>query len=494
MMNDTPSTNRLIEQQIRQLGANYKLTPATLAYELNPSWIPSPHLMYISSKVASTIIKGNGRLLISLPPRHGKSELITKWTTIWNLEKFPSKNTILASYGAELAQDFGREVRDIIIANEDKLDITIRKDASKVGNWKTPEGGGMASVGIGGPITGRGADVFFIDDFIKEIKEAQSQAYRDYLWNWFVTVALTRLEPGATMIIIATRWDHDDLIGRIQKQNPGGRWENIQLPALAEENDPLGRAIDEPLFPERYPYEELIERKETLGSFFFNALFQQHPDNDESKLTDPDWLEVTDQMPELDTMKLGRIWDLAATQDAGDYTAGALCCYEKPKDLFYVINMVRKRLSPSGVEKLVRKTAIADGLNTIVYIEQEPGASGKALVEHYANTVLPEFKVVAVPASDGKLTRAQPFLAAAEAGKVRLIKGSWNALYIDEFKDFPGGKHDDQIDVSSMGYTKLSGKKSLSASWGRRRNKVATKPVAEGHRQGKSIIFGRRRR
>ena len=116
---------------------------------------------------------------------------------------------------------------------------------------------------------------------------------------------------------------------------------------------------------------------------------------------------------------------------------------------------------------MVRRTAIADGTNTKIYIEQEPGSSGKALIHHFQTTVLPEFHVEAVPATDGKLFRAQPMLAAAEAGKVKLVKGNWNSKFIEEFGDFPGGSHDDQIDNTAIAYTKMSGKTAYRASWGR---------------------------
>jgi predicted phage terminase large subunit-like protein len=490
----------LDEARLKQLSNSYKLTPATLAHKLNPRWIAAPHLLYISQKIATAIRKGNARICISVPPRHGKSELITKYTTAWCLEMFPNWNTILATYGAELSADFGKDVRDIIDNNQDKLNVRLSADRARAANWKTTEGGGMAAVGIGGPITGRGANVLLIDDYIKEIKEAMSKKHNEDIWRWFRTVAYTRIEPGGSCIIIATRWAPDDLIGRIVAENPGGHWEYIRLPAIAEapckENgyyeDPLGRVPGEALFPERYNEQTLKDIKETTGSFFFNSLYQQNPKSDVGDLTDPAWLKITEQMPDMTRIKKARIWDLAATEDGGDYTVGNLMGHIKLSNSTYIFNIVRDRLSPSGVETLVRTTAIADGTETEIYIEQEPGSSGKALVEHYQKNVLPEFKVVAVPSTDGKLTRAQPFLAAAEAGNIYLIKGHWNQLFIDEFKDFPGGGHDDQIDTASVGYTKLAGRKTLTASIGR--GLPAT--VQDGRQKvtvtGKAgVIFGR---
>lgn len=489
--------NRLVESQLRTLTGNYKLTPATLAHKLNPAWIAAPHLMYISLEIAQAIAQGNGRILISVPPRHGKSELITKYTTVWCLEHFPHWNTILATYGAELSTDFGRAVRDIIQDNEDQLSTRIRSDAKRTGNWLTEQGGGMMAVGVGGAITGRGGNVLLLDDYIKEIKEAMSKAHKDFLWDWFKSTFYTRLEPGGTIIVIATRWAPDDIHGRILRDPIIGKgWKYIEIPAIAFEGDVIGRNAGEALFPERYNIDRLMEIKETLGTYFFNALYQQRPIDDESGLTNPAWLQIVDLLPEMSNAPQARIWDLAATDGGGDYTVGTHMIAQAPTA--YITNVVRRRLSPKAVELLVRQTALADGPTCTIYIEQEPGASGKALVEHYANNVLPEFTVVAVPSSDGKLARAQPLLAAAEAGRVKLLKGQWNEEFIAEFASFPGGDHDDQIDTAAAGYNKLIGKKAFSATWGRRPSTGSTLVTATGEplqqdRKRAGIIFGRSR-
>jgi predicted phage terminase large subunit-like protein len=494
------------QEQLRRLASNYRLTPATLAYKLDPNWIPAPHLQYISARVAAAIRRGNGRLIISAPPRHGKSELITKGVPIWVLENLADKEVILTTYGGELSADFGRQVRDRIQANEALLNTRVRRDASAVANWATQQGGSMRSIGVGGPITGRGADVLLIDDYIKEIKEALSPTYRDYIWNWFVTTAFTRIEPGGTCIIIATRWHYDDLIGRILRaKDQLGDWEYIRLPAEAEEGDILGREVGEPLFPERYDKAALAERRAILGSFFYNAMFQQEPRDDEAALTNREWLKVVDELPQ-DDYNFGRIWDLAATEEGGDWTVGALVAYGRKSQNFYIVNIVRRQMSPGGVEERVRATAVADGTGTKIYIEQEPGSAGKSLIHMYKETVLPEFDVEEIPVVSNKVVRAQPFLAGAEAGKVYLVKGAWNQAFIDEFAEFPTGHHDDQIDTVSAGFEKLVAHKTLSVSWGRQNRTgwtrlanglVVPKSVADAKLSGQpkrksaKVVFGR---
>lgn len=473
----------MVEDRAKGLLQNYKLTPATLAHKLDPLWYPAPWLLHVSTIVARAILEGNARIIISAPPRHGKSRLITVYTSLWVQEVIKTAHIILTSYGADLSKDFGREVRNIIEANHKLLDVRIAPDRSQAGAWSNQWGGSMVSVGLGGPITGRGAHVLLIDDYIKEIKEALSDTTREYIWNWFSTTAFTRLEPGGSCIIIATRWHHDDLIGRVLKYNPGGKWNYIHLPALALENDVLGRKVGEPLFPERYPLEVLEERKQTLGSFFFNALFQQVPENPDAKITDREWLQV---IPNINIDNAAprakaRVWDLAASEDAGDYTTGGLYEYDRGLDTMFTMNMIRTQKSSGGVEELVRRTAVADGTGVTIYIEQEPGSSGKALIHHYKTNILPEFNVIEVPATDGKLTRAQPMLAAAEAGHVKLLEAPWNAALLDEFDSFPGGSYDDQVDNMSIAYVAMSGKKSYSASWGRSKLEQAT--PAGGYRR-----------
>ena len=487
---------RALDSKLQMLSNQWKLTPATMAHHLNPNWVAAPHLLYISAKIAQAIAKGNARIIISLPPRHGKSELITKYTSVWALEHFPHWNTILCTYGAELSKDFGRDVRDIIQANEDKLSVRIRQDTSAANRWKTEKGGGMAAVGVGGAITGRGANILLIDDFIKELKDALNKGHKDALWEWWKAVARTRVEPGGSVIIVATRWAPDDLIGRIlEADKDTGRWDYYRIPALAEENDLLGRQVGEALFPERYDEAALLELKNDLGSFFFNALFQQNPRADENAITNVSWLKVTDHMPDLMAARKARIWDLAATADGGDYTVGLHMAHLQQMNHTYITNVVRRRLSPEGVMQLMRQTAIGDGHDTDIYIEQEPGSSGKMAVEHIKNVILPEFNVFEVPVanSGGKLVRSAPFLAGCEAGRVSLIKGSWNDDFIKEFGLFPGGENDDQVDCAAVGYTKLALKKFHTATWGRGTSTMAANQSRTNipGRKKAGIIFGR---
>jgi predicted phage terminase large subunit-like protein len=499
---------------VKRIINNWKLTPATFAQKVSRGvWIPSPWLQYAASRVAYGIARGGARIIISAPPRHGKTELISVNTSAWVLENYPKRNVILTGYGSDLVTQYGRRVRNMFWENRDLLKTNVPRESSQVDAFLTDNGGYMFSVGLGGAITGRGAHVLLIDDYIKEIKEALSPTHRDYVWNWFVTTAMTRLEPGASVIIIATRWHSDDLIGRILKNFPG-QWENICFPAIAKEDDFIGRKTGEALFPERYGEEYLQSQKELLGSAFFAALYQQTPVDEDHKMSNGEWIKVTSSLPALD-FKWVRVWDLAATDGAGDYTCGTLVGYSKMTGICVIADVKRDQMSPGKVEKTVRDTAMEDGLDVEICIEQEPGASGKSLVVNYETVVLPEFKVSPVPTSGkAKIIRAQPFLAAAEAGKVYLLCPTydgradtlpeWAVKFIHEFDGFgnQSALNDDQTDTAAAGYNKLSGRKTLSTSWGRapRRNqdkqsslKIRRRSAELGARAsvGK-LTFGRR--
>ena len=450
----------------RNLAGNINFTPATLYSRLDPNWIPKPFLLEASLRIAQTIAKPNGRLIISWPPRHGKSRLATIATPIWVLENFPEMEIILTTYGAELSTDFGREIRDIFTRNKHILTQEIRPDVKSVGRFMTKAGGAMRSVGLGGGIVGRGADVFLIDDYIKLASEAASKGKRDSDWEWFTGTVYHRIEPNGSIIIIATRWHWDDLIGRILKHFPD-EWEHVKFTAEALENDILGREVGEPLFPERYDKEALKDKRKVLGSYFYNAIYQQDPDNKSDKITDRSWIEIVGTVPFHNKMKYARIWDFGGATGKSDYNAGGLIAVDTYTQEMYILNMWRKQCSPQVLEAKVKELARIDGLDTKVILEQEPGSSGATVVSHYINQVLPEYTVVGSPSSTAKLVRAQPFIAAAEAGKIKMLKGHWNEDFLSEFDDFPDGDHDDQIDTIAIGYNELLGKKPMSPTWGR---------------------------
>jgi predicted phage terminase large subunit-like protein len=502
--------------------SNWKMTPATMYARLDPSWIAGRWLQYLSFRIAQCIMRGNCGLLLSAPPRHGKSKLSTIATPLWVLEHFPNKSVVVATYGEELSTDFSREIRDHIEQNQDILSIRLRKDAKRVQNILTTKGGGLKAVGLQGTITGRGADVLIIDDYIKNPKEAMSATYLDDLWQWWVSVARTRLEPGAVVIILATRWVIGDLHGQImKKQKETGRrfFEYIEMPAIAGPNDVLGRKEGDVLFPERLNKEMIYDIRTDLGSRWFEAMYQQNPLGDENAVINLDWFKHISQEDFAKRMKEAeshhqlsqwiRYWDLASTKEAGDYTCGALCWYNKVTEEFYVRSLRRGQFSPGKVEleffRCVQSDhALSDRIR--IGMEQEPGASGKFSVRHFekiAREAVPGSSVKEFPATQSKLLNAQPWLAAAEAGGVYLVDDGedglgWNKDFNEEAETFPEGAHDDIVDSIAGAYKLATGKKGIRASIGRSDAALAAisqqKLQAEaknGQNRRSSVTFGR---
>ena len=231
------------------LAQAWRATPAATAVKWSRGeWQRQPHLTLISDALAA-MAEGPIRLIVSMPPRHGKSIEVSCWLPIWFLVNWPTGRIGLASYAADFASDWGLRVRRII-EQTPELGIRVSKDRARAHDWQIEEGGSMMTAGVGGPFTGRGFDLLIIDDPIKNRSEANSATYRKHLWDWWTSTARTRLEPGGSIVIVATRWHEDDLIGRLLNGPQGDdefgvsdvdldEWQYIRLPALAEDDDPL---------------------------------------------------------------------------------------------------------------------------------------------------------------------------------------------------------------------------------------------------------------
>ena len=458
--------------QLEKTAANYRLTPATLYSRLDPSWIPKQFLLKASLTIAKAIVQGNQRITVSAPPRHGKSRLTTIATPVWVLDVLRKFHVILCTYGGDLSTDFGREVKDICGNNEDLLSFKLRKDVSRNAHWLTDAGGGMTSVGVGGPITGRGANALLIDDYIKEIEEAESASQREKDWRWLTAVALTRLEPNATVIITATRWHEDDIIGRIKRGLAGPGWIHIEFPAeylptklVTDENgketsvpdyeaqDELGRRYGDVLFEERYSKESLQTRRHFLGDKVYDALFQQDPHGTSTTTTSRDWINVEKRgLTNWYGYSFVRVWDFGGTKGGGDYTVGMLLAVHPVNGDIWILDVKRGQWGALKIEREVKDCAISDGTGTAIIIEQEPGSSGKNFVEYYKN-ILPSYEVLGSPAITSKEIRSRPVIAAAEKGRVNCLDREWTEDFLDEFDGFLGrAKHDDQVDCLAIGY------------------------------------------
>ena len=231
------------------------------------------HLALVGRAIARAVMAGRGRLIISMPPQHGKSTLLSRWTPLWFLEHWPHLRVIAASYSDELIRGHSRFVRDQFNSSPD-LHTKLRHDSQAANRWNTAEGGGMLATTIGGQLSGFGGDLILIDDPYKGWKEAWSAAVRRDVQRWFESDLYTRRQRNTTIIVLHTRWHPDDLTGYLLKKHTDD-WTLIRLPALAEEDDPLGRDAGEALCPKLQPRDELLAGRSSEA--IFRAVYQQDP-------------------------------------------------------------------------------------------------------------------------------------------------------------------------------------------------------------------------
>lgn len=240
-------------------------------------WRPFAYQRYLGGILGSRLQAGDGRIIVNAPPRHGKSDLISFWTPAWMLRLRPTVRIILASYGSDLAAGkFGRDLRNLFLERPE-LGVKLSRDSYSSSRWRTDEGGGVTAVGVGGPITGLGADLLILDDPIKNWDQACGLRHRQRLEDWFNTTFYTRAEPGASIVVNMTRWHEEDLTHWLMNHH-ADLWEQCCLQALAGMNDPMGRAVGEPLCPERFSLEQLDRiRKAMMRSGTWDAMYQQEP-------------------------------------------------------------------------------------------------------------------------------------------------------------------------------------------------------------------------
>jgi predicted phage terminase large subunit-like protein len=436
-------------------------TPAGLAYKLSQGkWIPADHLLLLSQRLTALAMGRIRRLVVMMPPRHGKSQMISHYFLVWLLNMWPEKHVILCSYESSFAAEWGRAVRNTVAANQDSLRVQLSEDSKAANLWHTSEGGMMITAGTGGAVTGRGASLLVLDDPVKNDQQANSEVYRRHTWDWFRQTAYTRLEPDASIVCLMTRWHEADLVGQLLSEMVAGgeSWEVLRLPALAEDDDPLGRAEGEALWPARFPREELLRIKNTLTDHDFAALYQQRPRPVEGNMLKRQHFEIVDDYPA--ECVVTRFWDLAsATKSSSDYTSGTKM--GMLDGIYYIIDVRRVREAPYDVERLIRQTAELDGVPCHVWMEEEGGSSGKIVTDHYRREVLQGFSFRSEHPTGPKDVRAGPFAASVGAGNVKLVRGAWNKAFLDEAEAFPNGAHDDQIDSAVGAFEHLPRKRAF---------------------------------
>lgn len=408
------------------------------------------HIAYMSERIAHHIRRGDGRLIIAIPPRHSKSETISHYTPVWALDQFPWMKVILCSYEASFARSWGRRVRNTIQEHQDKLRVRIAEDSQAAEGWHTTAGGGMSTAGAGGPITGKGADLLIVDDPFKNAEEADSATIRDKVWDWWQSTARTRVEPGGTIVVLHTRWHEDDLIGRLIQQAEADpeadQWEVITFPAIAEDGDVLGRAPGEALWPWRWPVERLRKIAKAVGARWWNAQYMGRPAPVEGGILKRGWWRFYRRAPS-GLNEMIQSWDMAFKDTrTSDYVVGQVWG-RKGADR-YLLDQVRARMDfPATLAALRTLSAKWPGAHLKLI---EGKANGPAVIAA-ANREIPG--LVEVEPQGSKVARASAASPYLEAGNVWLpdptIAG-WVHDFIEECAAFPNGAHDDQVDAMTQ--------------------------------------------
>lgn len=424
----------------------------------HPDYRPSSHHRLLALKLQDVAAGRCKRLMVSMPPRHGKTELATIRFAPWLFTQRERASVILATYAQDFADELGfkaRQVLELPLYRELWPHAALSQDSRAMGRWQTASGATYYAVGVGGPLTGRGADILLIDDPHKSRAEAESKTVRDGVFDWYRATAHTRLENGGAVAIIMTRWHEDDLVGRLLAEG-GEPWEVVSLPAIAEVPD-AHRQVGEALWPDRFSLKTLDAIRSTIGEREWAALYQQRPAPLEGALFKPAAVPVIEAEP-ADVPKWVRAWDLGATV-RGDPTVGVRMGAWGNRRV--VADVARLQGSPDQVERAVVTTASRDGTSCEIHIPQDPGQAGVAQIQ-YLTSKLSGYNVKSSPETGDKVTRAEPFAAQVNVGNVALVKGSWNSAYLEELRTFPNGAHDDQVDASSRAFAALI---KTSRSW-----------------------------
>lgn len=401
----------------------------------NPLYVRAGHHERICDRLEAVERGEIDRLMIFMPPRHGKSELASKRFPAWCLGRDPKRQIIAASYNSDLANDFGRNVRNLV--NEPEFGqvfpgVTLAPDSQAANRMNTNHRGAYVAAGVGTAVTGRGAHIALIDDPFKDREEADSERRRDVVWDWYRSTLYTRLMPGGAIVLIQTRWHEDDLAGRILEQE-ADQWEVLELPAIDD-----GKA----LWPEWYPIEALERIKATVGPREWSALYQQRPQPDEGTFFKREWFNTWSKLPSL---RYYGTSDYAVTDGGGDFTVHRVWGIDPSGDVYRVDGWRGQTASDEWIE---RKLDLIKKYKPLCWFG-EGGVIQKA-VEPMLKRRMRErnthCRLEWLPSVADKPTRARSFQAMAATGRVHFEPGA----DIGEFLVFPAGKHDDDVDTASL--------------------------------------------
>ncbi len=454
----------IADTRLARLNAQERLIP--FVCRMFPRYQVATHHELIASRLEAVERGEIDRLLIVMPPRHGKSELASKHFPAWYLGRHSERRVIACSYAALLAYRFSRQARNLVADPNWPFPSRLAGDLAAVHAWDLDAGGGYVAAGVGGSITGTGADLLIIDDAVKSADEADSELKRETTWQWYQDTAYPRLQERAALVVIGTRWHDDDLIGRLlaAQAQGGDHWDVLHLPAI----DDAGA----PLWPERYGLDELLRRKANMSSRMWEAQYQGNPLPATGGMFKRHWWRRWMVLPHLTQLEL--VVDSAFKDGvANDYSVAALWGSDGLGSC-YLIRVWRDRVEFPALIRLIHDAfAWARGqfprLRPLVVVEDK--ASGQSAIQvlrrpyHTESGTLPALPVAPFEVSGAlsKIARAEGITPLVEGGRCFIPDpermpdaAAWLEPWLMEHERFPLGAHDDQVDTSSMAVTRLS--------------------------------------
>lgn len=442
-----PPRSQLLDARGRPIGLRKYCELVTPAWRWD--WQHLRYIDHVLDRVTSGEFK---RVIIELPPRHGKTEKVTVRHPAYRIELRPGLRIILSAHTDKLARKFSRKILRLV---RGRVELSSEKQAAD--DWETAEGGGVRAVGVGTGIAGLPADLALVDDPFKSRKEAYSEAYRDRVWEWFHEDLYTRLEPDAALVITMTRRHEDDLVGRILASEDSGDWIVVRLPATAEEKDPLGRKVGEALCPDRYSEQKLAKIRATLGEISYASLYQQRPAPAEGLVFKSQWFRyyTTSAHPIIENGVKVRMlppvysthlqsWDMSfKDKQDSDFVSGQFWS-RLGADCFFR-DRIHKRMDFPDTLAAVHAMTRTHPEATLKLIEDK--ANGPAIISAARSKIT---GLVAVEPEGDKVSRAHSVTAMLEAGQVWFPHPAiapWIREVILELIRFPLGAYDDDVDA-----------------------------------------------
>lgn len=442
----------------------YYIDPQRLMEDIDPVWESNLFAKVLLEKSILTIFQPNGRLIIEAPIRHGKSMAVSYCLPVWLQCLKPDARVWNVNHTASLNQMFGRKVRNACKMALPLVGYGLASDSDSVTRFNV-EGfphAGYQCFSTGSVPAGDGPNILIIDDPIQGPQDVETLSKRDRMWEWWRENLSRRLNPQSSVIVVMSRWHEDDLVGRMLASEDGYGWDRMTMRAIKEEGDTdyLGeRKVGDPLRPAHKSLADLLVDREEAGPKSWLANYQQRPTDKLGSFFKTREINITDDTFTGNTV---RAWDLAASENKGDYTVGSKWVFDGRKWL--VVDVVRGRWNSNGVEEMLVQTADLDGKQCPIVIPKDPGSAGKSYGA-YLVAKLSGFKVTLEPQTGSKEVRAQALSSQVSAGNVSMLRADWNRVVLDEMMGFPSATHDDIIDSLSSGFNFLAGKKTMKVDY-----------------------------